>query len=469
MSLPLVSLHPPSHGGDVDLADAPRPDWVLLDFRAYVDSCTNATTASCKARDGLNDIQVTFFPAQPPRVSHFCVYCPGLGPYCFGEEPRIIATDGKFVLLRIFIGRRHDILCHNLHEYYIYCADGGTDGGPSLQLIPHPSPYNFHDGQVGLVSRGTSYTIAILRDDSSAFFRGFSNMGKYDVCLFNSEDKIWRAIPVSVPYEEECQEECSDDDEGFVHETTKVITVGGEHGTIAFVDLWRGILLYDVFRQVPVLRYIPLPGMFRPSPTPNATPSVTRDIAFVKGCIRIVHTVMKIKSATRVFGDYVSGGWVASKWSIKAPFDDNSCWTEDCTIDASDIFPASLELLKDLPGKGGKPCETLETFHTGHPTLSLDDDGIVYFMAKVKQQEKKAWILAVDMNHRMLLQISAFGAERTFGLSYTYTQSRISKYLNMTPGTKGDLKRPGMPLPGLCNKKLSGISSVACREAEDDV
>ncbi|GJN37297.1 hypothetical protein PR202_gb26233 [Eleusine coracana subsp. coracana] len=153
--------------------------------------------------------------------------------------------------------------------------------------------------------------------------------------------------------------------------------------------------------------------MFRPSPTPNATPSVTRAIAFVKGCIRIVHTVMKIKSATRVFGDYVSGGWVASKWSIKAPFDENSCWTEDCTIDASDIFPAPLELLKELPGKAGKPCETLETFYTGHPTLCLDDDGIVYFMAKVKQQDKKAWILAVDMNRRMLLQISEFGAERT--------------------------------------------------------
>ncbi|GJN05624.1 hypothetical protein PR202_ga23271 [Eleusine coracana subsp. coracana] len=324
MSLPLVSLHPPSHG-DVDLAadaPSPRPDWILLDFSAYVDSCRNATTASCKARDGVHDVHVTFFPAQPPRVSHFCVDCPGLGPRCFGEEPKILATDGKFVLLRIFIGPRYGIVRHDLHEYYIYCADCGPDGAPSLQLLPNPSPCIFHDDQVGLISRGTSYTIAGLRDDSSPLSGDLSDLGTYVVYLFNSEDKIWRPIPVSVP----CKEECSDDDEEFLHETSK-----------------------------------------------------------------------------------------------------------DCTVDASEIFPAPLELLKELPGKGGKPCETLETFHTGHPTLSLDDDDIVYFMAKVKQQEKKAWILAVDMNHRMLLQISEFGAERTFGLSYTYTQSRISKYLNMTP------------------------------------
>ncbi|GJN37293.1 hypothetical protein PR202_gb26229 [Eleusine coracana subsp. coracana] len=380
-------------------------------------------------QDGVHDVHVTFFPAQPPRVSHFRVQCPGSAPSCFGEEPKILATDGKFVLFRIFIGPRYGIVRHDLHEYSIYCADGGPDGAPSLQLLPNPSPCIFHDDQVGLISRGTSYTIAGLRDDSSPLLHDLSDLGTYVVYLFNSEDKIWRPIPVSVPY----KEECSDDDEEFLHETSKVITVGGEHGTIACVDLWRGILLYDVFSEVPMLRYIPLPGMFRPSTMPNGTPSITRDIAFLKGSIRFVHIMMLIESATRVFGDYVSGGWVATKWSIKAPFDENSCWTEDCTIDASDIFPAPLELLKDLPGKGGKPCEALETFHTGHPTLCLDDNDIVYFMAKVKQQDEKAWILAVDMNRRMLLQISEFGAERTFGLSYTYTQSRISKYLNMTP------------------------------------
>ncbi|KAK3164056.1 hypothetical protein QOZ80_1AG0012050 [Eleusine coracana subsp. coracana] len=381
MSLPLVSLHPPSHG-DVDLAadaPSPRPDWILLDFSAYVDSCRNATTASCKARDGVHDVHVTFFPAQPPRVSHFCVDCPGLGPRCFGEEPKILATDGKFVLLRIFIGPRYGIVRHDLHEYYIYCADCGPDGAPSLQLLPNPSPCIFHDDQVGLISRGTSYTIAGLRDDSSPLSGDLSDLGTYVVYLFNSEDKIWRPIPVSVP----CKEECSDDDEEFLHETSKVITVGGEHGTIAFVDLWRGILLYDVFSEVLMLRYIPLPGMFRPS---TIRPHCDADSVGHK-----------------------------SFWRLRLR------WL------------APLELLKELPGKGGKPCETLETFHTGHPTLSLDDDDIVYFMAKVKQQEKKAWILAVDMNHRMLLQISEFGAERTFGLSYTYTQSRISKYLNMTP------------------------------------
>lgn len=43
------------------------------------------------------------------------------------------------------------------------------------------------------------------------------------------------------------------------HETTKTITVGGERGTVAWVDLWRGIILCDVLVECPLLRDIPLP------------------------------------------------------------------------------------------------------------------------------------------------------------------------------------------------------------------
>lgn len=41
------------------------------------------------------------------------------------------------------------------------------------------------------------------------------------------------------------------------HETTKVITLGG--GTVGWVDLWRGILVCNVFDESPVLWDVPLP------------------------------------------------------------------------------------------------------------------------------------------------------------------------------------------------------------------
>ena len=38
-----------------------------------------------------------------------------------------------------------------------------------------------------------------------------------------------------------------------------VIAIGGERGSVGWVDLWQGILIYDVLLDNDSLRYIPLP------------------------------------------------------------------------------------------------------------------------------------------------------------------------------------------------------------------
>ena len=43
------------------------------------------------------------------------------------------------------------------------------------------------------------------------------------------------------------------------HETEKTIAIGGEGGTVAWVDLWRGIFFCDVLSECPVLHDVPLP------------------------------------------------------------------------------------------------------------------------------------------------------------------------------------------------------------------
>ncbi|PVH39452.1 hypothetical protein PAHAL_5G503300 [Panicum hallii] len=216
---------------------------------------------------------------------------------------------------------------------------------------------------------------------------------------------------------------------------------------MAFVDLWNGILLYDVFRKDPKLRYVPMPPQLYPSRKPNADPSLTRDIAIVKDRIKLVQVLMKTKES---HGNYYYDSWVATTWSRLANFPQEDSWSQDFKLEASDINsdnnPMHFELLKRLPDDEGKPRMSLERLFIGYPTISLDDNDIVYFMTMV---ENKAWVIAVDMRYKMLKGVAEFGSERTFGI----TQSRISEHLNMSPETVGNLKRPGMELLGSFSKK----------------
>jgi hypothetical protein len=51
------------------------PDWVLLDTRARLGHCNNATTAEAKTSD-LCPIKVSFEVVDPPGLSRCIVQCP---------------------------------------------------------------------------------------------------------------------------------------------------------------------------------------------------------------------------------------------------------------------------------------------------------------------------------------------------------------------------------------------------------
>lgn len=77
------------------------------------------------------------------------------------------------------------------------------------------------------------------------------------------------------------------------HETGKTITIGGEHGTVAWVDLWRGIFFCDVLKRRPVLQGVVLPEPARANWVRllrNSDPSYLRDVTISrdKGLIKYV-------------------------------------------------------------------------------------------------------------------------------------------------------------------------------------
>ena len=69
--------------------------------------------------------------------------------------------------------------------------------------------------------------------------------------------------------------------ERLYHDTDKTIAIGGEGGTVAWVDLWRGIFFCDVLKKRPLLQDVPLPvppmGNWD-SILHNCDPSILRDV-----------------------------------------------------------------------------------------------------------------------------------------------------------------------------------------------
>uniref|UniRef100_A0A0E0MGB9 BSD domain-containing protein n=1 Tax=Oryza punctata TaxID=4537 RepID=A0A0E0MGB9_ORYPU len=440
-----LRLSPPTHprrNDDDDGGDA-LPATCLLDLQTYIADCQNATTATCRLSCGM-EVQVTICAASPPLVSHVCVYCPGFDHTVFAGVPKIVATQGNVLVLCIALGPRGTIYRPSRSNYFLYQVQAGW---PSLQLLPHPGPcfdpddpyaLLFDDHSVGIlhyhshIDRPALYVIAALTYGSMP--------GRYDLHLLHSNAESWiskRGLPHphSMP--------CGD------HSFSKVITVGGEAGTIGWVDLWKGILFCDVLKDDPVLRYVPLPPPLMATRKLRGCPRNTRDISVIKGLIRYVELQIHIKPGSFTRGNYISNGWTVATWS-RISTNPLKYWHQDCKLGASQVSfennPVHYELMPQLLDDQGIPQLTMVRLHTSHPVLSMHDHDTVYLMTKVNYLDDKAWVLAIDTRNNALQDVAEFNAERAIPLSYTFTQSGISEYLNMLPGIEENPKRQRMLL-----------------------
>uniref|UniRef100_A0A0D9XT67 BSD domain-containing protein n=1 Tax=Leersia perrieri TaxID=77586 RepID=A0A0D9XT67_9ORYZ len=407
--------------------DDALPATCLLEFVAYIADCRNATTATCKLGSGV-EVQVTICAMAPPLVSHVCVYCPGFDHTIFACEPKVVATEGDLLVLRIALGP-DDASGNN------YCLYQVQAGRASLRLLLPPSPglvpddpYAplFDDHNVGIlryhpsIDHPASYVIAALTHGSVP--------GHYDLHLLhsNAEGLICkRGLPCPLP------KSCDN------HNFTKVITVGGEAGTIGWVDLWKGILFCDVLKDNPVLHYVPLPPPMLEASKLQGCPRNVRDISVIKGIIRYVELQIHIKPGSFTRGSYISNGWTVATWSRISTNPLEEGWHQDYKLDASQFCfennPVHYNLLPELLDDQGIPQLTMARLHTGHPILSIHDHDTVYLMTKVNYLDDKAWVLAIDMRNNTLQDVAEFNGERAIGFSYSFAQSGISEYLNMLP------------------------------------
>ncbi|WVZ72993.1 hypothetical protein U9M48_021366 [Paspalum notatum var. saurae] len=440
-----------------------RPSHVLLNVAAVVGVHPNRTTAKTLTSKGLR-IEVSFLMEPPPQPSTVFVASDDLNPFV---PPVVLCSVDDLLLLRVNVGRKR---CHvslkHCHDYYVYraCTDF-----PVLDLLQSPPNPVFHRDDVGLLPRPDGrYTVASLMD--------IGRDDVYELQLYHSDTSTWTSREVSVeppqwhPLPEGAPKFC-----GCLlrHYTSAVITIGREGGTMAWVDLWRSVLLCDVLRPDSCLRAMPVPLPSRQMGLNDGLgvrldfAAHSRAISFNrgKGCLTLVHLERfespdPFHAATRgrCGQDVQVLDWELTTWSNSKMSLSQEDWHEEHTVKASNITiddPAAVSrMLEDFrslpPPREHSDDEAVATataaaaaaapqaqkqleFHNlsmCQPHLVPNGEDVVYLVAREKYLDPKAWLVAVDMKKGTLKRVSDIGNQGHPFCHRIHCLTRISKYTN---------------------------------------
>lgn len=431
------------------------PSWVLLDISGYIGEFPHATFATSSTSTG-DVIEVAFSIARPPNVSHFCVHCPGLAAADFTAAPKVISAEADLILFRLsFSPYARLSMCY--YDYFLYRAHPQH---PSLDRLPNPDTNIFLDNEVALVRcSDDEYVIAALRN---IYYKmplkengTFAVPLMFKLCLYRSSKATegWNSKLLSVadPLRDRV---CPVVETARYHETTKVITLGGQHGTVGWVDLWRGILVCNVLEENPVLLDVPLPPPARGNWVyyHKRCSYVFRDIAVSvsKDCIKYIEMELGLPRKKAVTAEcppnsYLDwfwqkqchevhrDGWRATTWSMPIPIRSWKDWCPGFTVSVDEIVvePMYSKLLPRPPGSISEPTEAtlLPLLTAAFPTMSMDDD-VVYLLSTACPTGEMKVVIAVDLRKKTLRGVGKPVGGKDFTSMRSCT-TEISKYLNL--------------------------------------
>nr|CAB3481942.1 unnamed protein product [Digitaria exilis] len=440
------------------------PSSVLLEVEGYFADRPNANTAWSKTSKGV-PISVSFHLAHPPSLSTFSVHCPDLDLAKLSLPPKIIAADADLVLVRVPLepaARWHQ----RHHDYFVYRMHPQR---PKLDLIPNPRHERFGDDEIAILSCGDGkYVVAALRLTFELhLYRSSTNGGKTGSRWTSQRVSVEEPVRDRVcPIPKSAQPNC-------YHTTNKAITLGGDKGTVGWVDLWRGILLCDVLEESPKLRDIPLPLPTKGNWTRflNWCPHIFRNISVNQSRDTIKYVEMDITFPEEVpvnrprsvsdpgsFYEWVKrqecpepqsyslvpGRWTATTYSMPIPVSSWKDWRREFSVRLSDLkLPAEntmhYKLLHELisSSSGGVWEETISLAHLSmaYPTLStLDGDDTVYLLLSKDSCEESCKetveaVLSVDVRASTLQGVAKPDTGRYFSFRRSCLASGISKHL----------------------------------------
>ncbi|KAI5017536.1 hypothetical protein ZWY2020_042424 [Hordeum vulgare] len=424
-------------------------DWrpyVLIDQFAYLadrDNATTATTTTIMDSKLKGPIKVTFCAVAPPRVSYLCFHAADMDHAMFPSPPKIMTTEtnGGLLILMVVVGtHRTDSLSLSKREYFVY-----DPRAAKLHHIPHPGrQHEFNEKALAIVRKCSQHCKSTTTTATTTTHHNsgiglvlrpyqehhhdciyvvaaqsllFGDPATSHLCMYHSDTKTWSNKPVVVN---------SYPPRG--HTTSKTLTIGGDTGTVAWVDLWWGIIFCDVLDEQPKLRCLELPKTIMPQEEIGfGDPRSVRDIAVVGNVIKFVDMYVRLDSYSKT-----SHHWKVVTWSIRTGNFSPKDWAMSHRIKSTGIRPQPA-LDKLMVEAGIKaPHPTLSTLYVGLPHLSLQDDEIVYILAKVDYRLSRhtAWVLALDMRNKTLKEVDLLDSQRrTLGVGRRYEESRISAYL----------------------------------------
>uniref|UniRef100_M8BGZ9 Uncharacterized protein n=1 Tax=Aegilops tauschii TaxID=37682 RepID=M8BGZ9_AEGTA len=253
------------------------------------------------------------------------------------------------------------------------------------------------------------------------------------------------------------------------HRSCKQITVGAS--SLGWVDLLGGVLLLcNLFDKRPAIEYIPFPA----SRVPLADEDGVADIAAAAEhlCEDCCGHLIRVPLADQdgVVGiaaehlydvsccgdlikfvqidfdkpDYGSSGvaWKATTWNRKLSW---CAWRDGHTVDVAEISVDTNRysaLLPELLNDETKQLE-LKNLIFINPTLSIQDDHLLYIRAKVKAQDDTSWVLALDMKHASLNALAPVSTQPFCGVSVTvYSPCAFPKYYLDNMPAEADMAKP---------------------------
>nr|BAJ06366.1 hypothetical protein [Striga hermonthica] len=409
---------------------------ILLDSLCYIADLPNNTTAKSTTSTGL-PIEVTFRAARPPLVSHFCVHCPGLDFSRIG--PKIVATDADLVLLRVPLDPNGSSISGWNWDHFVY-----RPRAQWLDLVPNPPHLGALDAAAtALISRedGAWFAVAALGVRPPLYNDRKLISWEFDLLLYRSSSgsEGWISKRLSLKeFKRDKLIPLPRAVDRLYHETAKTITIGGAHGTVAWVDLWRGIFFCDVLRQCPQLQDVPLPEPARANwdrLLRNGNPGYLRDVTVSRNKDSIKYVELEWlevllpeePNATPVsYADWVRNssrkpqlkrdGWKSTTWNMAIPVGSSEGWRCDCVVDVKDInLEAGDPCLSDLMAMlSSKTRGTWKELPLGYPILSMDDD-VIYLISQTRPRnmDKLAMMFAVDVRRATLRGLAELDVQKT--------------------------------------------------------